>query len=42
MILRKKLFLYNVFVKDMRIGNRYIDGFFYFKVKDFIGFESKG
>lgn len=42
MTLRKKLSLFNVFVKDMRTGNRHTDGFFYFKVKDSTGLESKG
>lgn len=42
MTLRKKLSLFNVFVKYMRTGNRHTDGFFYFKVKDSTGLESKG
>lgn len=42
MTLQKKLSLFNVFVKDMRTGNRHTDGYFYFKVKDSTGLESKG
>lgn len=42
MNLQKKLSLFNDCVKDMRTGNRHTVGYFFFKVKDSTGLESKG